>query len=120
MNNKIPESEYTKTNSIYSSMRLIFMKVTKFWIILTSSIVFSIIASAVASSFLSKPIVLPIGALVGIIATVGGIAFGGKAAQSFSEPNAPEVDIMAKSDPNMTIATTSTTTTTDTSTKTQN
>lgn len=93
---KIPIDEYTKTNSIYSSMRLAFLKVVRFWIILTFVIVLSIIGTAIASSFTTKPIVLPVAALIGVIATVGTIAFGGKAIQSFSEPDAPETDTMKK------------------------
>lgn len=96
MSTKIPQAEYTKTNSIYSAMRLAFLWVIKFWIILSSVIVFAIIGTTILSSFITKPIVLPVGALLGTIATIGGVAFGGKALQSFSEPNAPEIDTMKK------------------------
>jgi hypothetical protein len=91
---KIPEAEYTKTNSIYSSMRLVFIKVVKFWIVLSTIIVISIVGCAIASVFTPKPIELPVTALLGVIGTIGVVAFGGKAAQSFSEPDALEIDTM--------------------------
>jgi|SRR5208337_1309151 len=91
---KVPIEEYTKTNSIYSSMRLVFLKVVKFWIVISSCIVFAIIGCSIANSFLEKPIQLPVTALVGVIGAIGTVAFGGKALQSFSEPDAPEVDTM--------------------------
>lgn len=95
---KIPQSEYTKTNSIYSAMRLAFLKVVKFWIISSACIIFAVVGSAVANAFLASDhqIKLPIGELIGLVATIGGVAFAGKAAQSFSEPDAPEVDTVAQ------------------------
>jgi hypothetical protein len=85
------EVEYTKTNSIYSAMRLAFIWVVKFWLISTGVIILSLIGCSIANAVFNfeKPITLPVGPLVGLVATVGGVAFGGKALQSFSEPNDP-------------------------------
>lgn len=110
MNKSIPQSEYTKTNSIYSAMRLAFLKVVKFWIISSACIIFAIVGTAVANAFLpqGKVINLPVGALIGAIVSIGGVSFTGKAIQSFAEPDAPEIDTMrpipSKEDPNMIMA----------------
>ena len=86
--------EYTKTDSKFSSMRLAFIWVVKFWLISTAVILFSLIGCSIANAAfnLEKPIALPVGPLVGLVATIGGVAFGGKALQSFSEPNDPPTD----------------------------
>jgi hypothetical protein len=92
MPDKIPESEYTKTNSIYSSIRLAFLWVVKYWIILGACLVFVIIAAAFINGLRPKDsnqIVIPVGGLAGIYGSIGVAAFGGKALQSFSEPNDP-------------------------------
>jgi hypothetical protein len=92
MAEKIPESEYTKTNSIYSSMRLAFFWVVKYWIILGAFIVLAVVGAAFVNGLRPKDanqINIPIGPIGAMYAGIGAIAFGGKVAQSFSEPNDP-------------------------------
>lgn len=99
MPEKIPESEYTKTNSIYSSMRLAFFWVIKYWIILGSCLVFAVVTAAFVNGLRPKDsnqINIPIGPLAAMYAGIGTIAFGGKALQSFSEPNNPPDNTDAK------------------------
>jgi hypothetical protein len=76
---KIPISEYTKTDSQYSAMRLGF-----FWMVKTDIIiaVISVIAIVVAG-LLDKHIDAT--SLVAIITALGVSAFGGKALQSRAE-----------------------------------
>jgi hypothetical protein len=79
--------EYTKTDSKFSSMRLTFIWVVKFWLISTAVIILSLIGCSIANAIFNfeKPIALPVGPLVGLVATVGGVAFGGKSVQAFAE-----------------------------------
>ena len=86
---KVPQAEYEKTDSKYSAMRKAFFWMVKFGIVLTSFIVVAIIGISIANSFLTKPIDIPIAALLGLPGIVFGAGFAGKAAQSFSEPNDP-------------------------------
>jgi hypothetical protein len=89
---RIDRSEYEKTNSKYSSMRKAFFWMVKFGIYLTSFILISIITIAVLNATVTKEskIDIPIAALLGLPGIVFGAAFGGKAAQSFSETDEPE------------------------------
>jgi hypothetical protein len=76
---KIPEVEYTKTDSKYSSMRLAF-----FWMVKTliTISVTSVIAIVVFSALGLK---LDAASLIAIIASLGVTTFGGKALQSRAE-----------------------------------
>jgi hypothetical protein len=80
---KIPESEYCKTNSNYSAMRKGFFMVVKAGLILA----FVITLGYVGCYLAEKP--LPIEPLIALDGTILGIAFAGKTVQTFGEK--PEV-----------------------------
>jgi hypothetical protein len=85
MNEKISLSEYTKTNSIHSAMRLAFLWMVKLTIGLAIFTAVSIVGTAIANAFITKQITLPIAGMIGLVGSIATVAFGGKALQSFSE-----------------------------------
>lgn len=89
--NKIPLSEYEKTDSYMSAMRHAFFWMIKLGISLSIFITVSAVAAAFINAFvnLAKPITIPLGVLLGLVASIFGFAFGGKAVQSFNESDPP-------------------------------
>jgi hypothetical protein len=73
------EKDAVQTDSKVSAMRIAFFWMIKYIIILSSIVAIA----AIAFAFLGKP--FPLGAFIGLIGVLGTVAFGGKAAQSFSE-----------------------------------
>ena len=94
---KIPLSEYAKTTSIHSAMRLAFLWIVKLTIGLAIFTMISIVAAAVVNTFITKQITLPIAGMLGLVGSIATVAFGGKALQSFSEPTDPPI---IEDDPN--------------------
>lgn len=75
------EKDAINTDSKISSMRIAFFYMIKLIIILSSATV----AAKFVFSYLEKPFDLT--GIVALIAALGVVAFGGKAAQAFSEPS---------------------------------
>jgi xanthosine utilization system XapX-like protein len=73
------EKDAIQTDSKISAMRIAFLWMIKYIIILSSIVAIA----AIIFALLGKP--FPLGAFIGLIGVLGTIAFGGKAAQSFGE-----------------------------------
>ena len=82
--------EAIKTDSTISAMRVAFFWMIKFIIIITTFVAIS----AVVFAWMDKQ--FPLGSFIGLIGVLGTVAFGGKAAQSFSKQTPLSVTTMTK------------------------
>jgi len=73
------QKEAIKTDSKVSAMRIAFFWMIKYIIILSAVVGIA----AIVFAWVGKP--FPLGEFIGLIGVLGTVAFGGKAAQSFSE-----------------------------------